>query len=393
VSGAGGHGTLASVGVNLLWCVPGVVGGSEQYVTRQLVALSEHGEAGRRVVVFVPDGFASAHPELNGRVTMVEAPTSGRSRALRVVAESTWLPRALRQCAVDVVHHGGGTIPLVGSGVASVVTVHDLQYCTSPETFNAVKLAYLRRSVPRAVRRAAVVVTPSEFVRSTVLDLVPQRDPASVIVVDHPVPASSVAPTAPEVLAKKWSLRQPVIVYPAITYRHKNHAVLVDAMATLTARNVDVRLVLLGGVGPVEREVMAAVHREGLGDRVVRTGRVSDGDRDGLIAMASALVFPSRYEGFGAPVVEAMHLGCPVLAGDATALREVVGDAGWLIDPDSPGAWAEAIERVITDTAARQALVDAGRQRAARFDGRSTAVQLDHAYALATRTAARPAGP
>jgi glycosyltransferase involved in cell wall biosynthesis len=366
-----------------MWCVPGVVGGSEQYLTRQLVALSEHGESGRSIVAFVPKGFAAVHPELHGRVTLIEAPTTGRWRVARLAAESSWLVRAIRRSGVEVVHHGGGTIPMIGSGVPSVVTVHDLQYHSIPETFSALKLAYLRRTVPRALVRAAVVVTPSEFVRSTVLDVVPDRNPETVVVVDHPVSPLNVAPTAPELLARRWHLRHRVIVYPAITYRHKNHTVLIDAMRTLVARNVDVQLVLLGGAGPVEGEVMTAVADAQLGDRVVRTGRVSDADRDGLIAMAAALVFPSRYEGFGAPVVEAMHLGCAVLAADATALREIVGNAGWLIDPDAPQAWADAVQRLLSDPTTRQSLVDAGRTRAQQFDGRSTATQLDRVYRMA----------
>jgi glycosyltransferase involved in cell wall biosynthesis len=366
------------VAVNLLWCVAGQVGGSEQYLVRQMVARHEHGSPELDIVAFAPRGLAVAQPGLTRAATVVETASDSTSRPARVARESWWLGPRTR--SFDVVQHGGGTLPLIVTGGATVLTIHDLQYLTYPGTFSPMKLAWLRRSVPRAARRADVITTPSQWVADTVRDLT-GRPADEVICVPHPIPPSeTVEPTGAQDLRTRFHLPGPYVVFPAITYRHKNHAVLVRAAAALAARQPELRWVFIGGPGPAEAEVGRLAAELGVQNRIVRPGRVSDGDRNGLIAGAAALVFPSRYEGFGAPVIEAMHLATPVLAARATALVEVVGPAGVLLDPDDPEAWAEAVEVLVTDQPAAERLRRAGTIRAADFDGRSTAVALELAY-------------
>jgi len=128
-----------------------------------------------------------------------------------------------------------------------------------------------------------------------------------------------------------------------------------------------------------------AINQRGLRDRVRRTGRVPDRDRDGLLRCADALVFPSRYEGFGAPVLEAMAVGTPVIAADATALPEVLGPprpdaAGLLLDPDDGAGWADAVGRVLDDADLRASLIAAGHARAAELTDVQSARALVTAY-------------
>jgi len=367
------------VGVNLLWLRTGVVGGSEAYLCRQLEGLAELAPPDLELTVFALPAFAPAHREIT--VPIRVAPLGPGRRAARVVAESTWLARATRN--LDLVHHGGGTVPALTTAPA-VLTVHDLQYLSIPATFSAAKLAYLRVVVPRSVRRASVVCVPSEFVAATVVDgLGAARD--KVVVVPHGLPASALGrpATGEAELRRRLALPGPTVVYPAITYRHKNHAVLVEALARLAPSWPDLRLVLLGAPGPAEQDLVALVARRGLGGAVVRPGRVSDADRDGLYALATAMAFPSRYEGFGAPALEAMARGCPVLAADATALPEVVGDGGRLLDPDDPDAWAGALAALASDAAERARWAAAGRTRAARFTATRSAAALLGAYRAA----------
>jgi glycosyltransferase involved in cell wall biosynthesis len=374
---------VTTVGVNLLWCLPGQVGGSEQYLTRSLLDVVDHGPD-LEPVLFVLPGFAAAHPELAGRHELVVAPISGRHRSIRVAAERTWLDRAVHRRRLALVHHGGGTAPPMGD-VPMVLTVHDIQYLTYPEHFSRLKRAWLRHAVPAGLRQARVVTTPSEFVKSTLVTAY-DADPDRVVVVPHGVPPDLASSGADEAVAEadlevraRHGLAGGFLLYPAATYPHKNHRVLLDALRLLPA-SIDLKLVLIGSAGRGEAALRAAVGDLGLETRVVRAGRVPDSDRDSLLRQAEALVFPSRYEGFGAPVLEAFAIGTPVIAADATALPEVVGNAGLLIAPDDPAAWAAAIERVTTDATLRARFACAGRARAQELSTSRSAAALVGAY-------------
>lgn len=363
------------VAVNLLWCVPGDVGGSEQYLVRQLLGLAERPGEFLPTLYCLP-AFVDAHPELAELYPMVTAGITGDGRPRRVLTEHTWLRR--RTGSAALVHHGGGTAP-IGGHRPFVLTIHDLQYLTHPEYLTPRKLRYLSWAIPRSVRAATVVAVPSEYVRSTVVDAY-GIDPDRIVVVPH-----GVEPTIGSGARSEFELRRDhglgagrVVVYPAITHPHKGHRFLLEVMARYWD-DPDLRMILLGGAGSAESEVAAAIDRLGLGRRVVRPGRVSDADRDGLIALADALVFPSEYEGFGAPVVEAMALGTPVICSDQPALAEVVGDAG-LVLPRDVEAWADAL-----DVVARRSneLRAAGRRRAEEFTARRSGDRLAAAYHLA----------
>lgn len=366
---------VPEVAVNLLWCVPGDVGGSEQYLVRQLLGLVE-AEAGRdrlRPTAYVVRGFASAHRELAAAMPTVTAPVDGRNRLRRIATETYWLPRRVRGAAL--VHHGGGSAPL-RTPRPYVLTVHDLQYRTYPQYFSAAKRRYLATLLPRSVERAAAITVPSEYVRHSVVEAF-GVSPDVVHVVPHGVEPSLGAGRAPAAeLRDRLALGDgPVLVYPAVTHPHKNHRLLVELMASRW-RDPDLRLVCIGGRGRSEPEVVAAAAAD---PRIRRLGIVSDADRDGLLALADALVFPSLYEGFGAPVIEAMALGTPVVASDATCLPDVVSDAG-VVRPPTVDAWADVLDEV---RARRAVLVAAGARRAARFTSAASGAALADAYLAA----------
>jgi glycosyltransferase involved in cell wall biosynthesis len=240
-------------------------------------------------------------------------------------------------------------------------------------------MRYLRHAVRSSVRRASVVAVPSEFVRTTVLDAY-GCEPDRVMLVPHGfVPPAQPDPAGAAELRTRHHLGDgPLLVLPAITHPHKGHRFLLEVLARTPD---DLRLVLLGGRGSADDAVTAEIARRGLGERVIRTGRVPDTDRDGIVAMAEALVFPSEYEGFGAPVLEAMALGTPVICSDQASLPEVAADAA-LVTPLDAEAWVAAIDRLPTE---RDRLVAAGRARAANFTARHSAEALLAAYRRALR--------
>lgn len=360
------------VSVNLLWCVPGEVGGSEEYLVRQLTGLCDV-RPDDEVTLHCLPGFAAAHPDLARRCVVDLAPAQAANRSRRIIAEHTWLARRSR--GADVVHHGGGTVPLASTGPA-VVTVHDLQYLSLPDYFGTSRRAYLSAMMPRSVRRADLVAVPTMYVHDTVVDAF-GISPDKIVVVPHGVQADLGQHVEPEdELRRRYGLGEgPVLVFPAITHPHKGHGFLLEVMAR-SWRDPDLRLVLLGGPGAADAAVSATIERLGLGARVLRPGRVSERDRDGLISLASALVFPSEYEGFGAPVIEAMALGTPVIASDQPALAEVVADAG-LVLPRDPEVWSVALDHVAER---RAELVAAGRLRVQDFTIEVSGAALARAY-------------
>ncbi|MBX3285551.1 MAG: glycosyltransferase family 4 protein [Actinobacteria bacterium] len=378
----------ARIGVNLLWLVPGVVGGSEEYTTRLLRALAEQAPPDLHLTLFALASFADAHPDLVASYPTVTAHLDGRNKAERVAAEATWLAREAGRRRIEVLHHAGGVIPpgpAVGR-IPAVLTVHDLQPLLMPENFSAVKRRWLHTMLPRSARRARTVLTPSAPTSASVADVlhVPTDRIRTVphgVVSPGPVPAGRLLE-----VRQRYRLGRLVVLYPAITYPHKDHLTLVRAFARIAAERPDATLVLTGGAGSAEAEVAAAVRASGVGDQVRRTGRIPWADLDALYELAAAVAVPSRFEGFGAPALEAMAAGSPLVAADATALPWVVDDGGLLVPVGDDAAWAEALARLLDDPAERARLAAAGRQRAASFSwdraGRALAAGYRQAVAV-----------
>lgn len=364
------------VAVNLTWIAPGRVGGSEQYLARQLLGLDEIG-ADVDVEILCTPSFERVHVALARRFDLTTTPIDRDNRGVRIALEHTWL--AARTRHADVVHHGGGTTPMLGRRPI-VLTIHDLQYRRFPEYFSSARRRYLDAMMPRSVARAAVVATPTEYVRRRVIDVF-GADHGRVVVVPHgvpPVPVQSASDVAR--VRERFGLGdRPIVVYPAITHPHKRHDLLVRMLDHL---DDDTIVVLTGGAGPAESALRSLITASGRADRVVRPGRVTAEDLDALIAAADVLAFPSEYEGFGAPLVEAMALGTPVVASDADAVREVVGDAGVIVDDgsDDPEAWAAAIG---VARSRRADLARRGRERREVFTLGTSGLALESAYRLA----------
>ncbi|MGE5262982.1 MAG: glycosyltransferase family 4 protein, partial [Acidobacteriota bacterium] len=266
-----------------------------------------------------------------------------------------------------------------------LVTVHDLSYVRVPECFPAVLKNYLDRAVPRALRRADLVLADAA---STARDLqdVYGLPPDRIKVLYSGVDGSFGGQVTEEDQARvrqKYDLRGPYLLSVGTLQPRKNYARLIQAFAQVVSNGgpaappfPTLKLVIAGGQGWMYDEVYATVARLGLGDRVVFTGFTPDADLPALYALATLLVYPSLYEGFGLPVAEAMACGAPVVSSNASSLPEVAGDAAVYFDPRDVDAMAAAIRGALVDESLRRRLSDRGRVQVRQFTWERAAAQL-----------------
>jgi glycosyltransferase involved in cell wall biosynthesis len=343
------------VGLSLLTLVPRISGGSETYARELVRALGAVGAHQYRVLLpRIADDVEGLPSEV------VDEYRASRSTPGRMLAMGEGVVRGgrlrARLAGCDVVHFPLTVmIPRVASPPA-VTTVLDLQHETLPQFFSRAELAYRRAAYGWSVRRSALVITISEHAARAIVDrfgIAPERVRPIHLGVDHGV----FSPGA--------EAREQFLVYPAREWPHKNHARLFEAFAVLRDRHPELELVLTAYEGPTPSGVRSLGH-------VPREQLV------GLYRRAAGLVFPSEYEGFGQPPLEAMACGCPVACSDAASLPEVCGDAARLFDPHSVEQMVDAVEEILAhpvDWSAR------GIERAALFSWEKTARAHDAVYA------------
>ena len=364
------------VGVNLTWLVPGVVGGSEESTVAALLAVEPLlATASIDLVLFTRPALGDAHPSLVATYETVEVDAARGGKIRRIAIENTVLARATARHRIDLMHHAGGTVPLLDRQPATL-TLHDLQPLDLPENFSVAKRRYLSLLLGRSARCARQIGVPSEFVRSGVIERL-GADPERVHVVAWSVPPVPVLePSAvPDVLST-YGIGERFVLYPAITYPHKNHAVLLEAFAIAARGDVSVELVLTGGAGPTEPAVLERISQPDLAGRVHRLGRVPSRYLEALYAGAAMVAFPSRYEGFGLPVLEAMVRRTPVVVSDAGSLPELVTSDMVTVGVDDIAGWADAMQSVSSQPQLRRTLATAGADAANRFTPERTAASL-----------------
>jgi glycosyltransferase involved in cell wall biosynthesis len=305
------------VGISLLTLVPGEIGGSETYARELTRALLAHGELEYRIFLppLVDDLPGERVPEYRARRSI-----PGRLAAMALAAAR---PGAIqrRLDAADAVHYPL-TIALPAARRPFAITLHDVLHRDFP--FSRAEGLFRRLAYDRSARRAALVIVPSAFTAER-----SGLSAARLRVIHHGIDHDRFTPGDEP--------REPFLLYPARPWPHKNHDRLFEAFALVRGRRPELRLVLTGGghgAGPYPPGVEVR-------------GLVSDDELASLYRRAAALVFPSLYEGFGAPPLEAMACGCPVACSNAAALPEVVGDAACLFDPASPQELAAAVEDVL----------------------------------------------
>jgi glycosyltransferase involved in cell wall biosynthesis len=310
--------------------------------------------------------------ELGSRLTVVERPRAGGSDTRRLLGIAYGLTAEPRlRAPVDALHYPL-TVPVPRFRGPTVVTLHDLQHVELPEFFSRAERLYRRFAYESAARRASVVVTPSDHARSIAAERL-GLDPDRVIVAAHGVDHARFFPADAQ--------RKPFLLYPANLWPHKNHARLLEALARASDRSLE--LVLTGNDYGRRDELLAEASRLGVGERVRHLGFVAHDELPRLLREARAMIFPSLYEGFGQPPLEAMACGCAVASSVSGALDEVCGGAVLELDPRDVDSIAAAIDRLASDDALIDDLRRRGPERAASYTWARSAEAHRDAYRLA----------
>ncbi len=350
--------------------------GTGRYAAELVRALAAH-PAKIELTVLWPEG--EPLEDLGGTVSVVRTP----AQSMRRILTDPW--RIQELCArkgIDVVHYPANFGPLLPLR-NMVVTVHDLSFMRHPEWFRFNRAVYYRWALRRTVRMAKRIIADSE---ATAADLVQfagvAREQIHVVPLGvHPrfQPAS---PPAQAAIRLNHRLPERFFLYVGTLEPRKNIPRLIEAWSRV-ASDTDADLVIAGRRGWKTHAIDAAVSRSPHHQRIHFLDFLPEDDLPALMSAAVAFVWPSLFEGFGLPPLEAMACGTPVLTSNRSSLPEIVGEAAWMTDPEDVTAMAEGMQRLLRDTPFREGLAVRGLERARLFSWERTADLTLKAYQAA----------
>ena len=352
--------------------------GNETYAVNLIEALAAVDQSNQYTLYVTRqsaiDRFANRWPNFNVKRTVPHTP---------LVRIPVTLSAELRRNPVDVLHMQYTAPPLAPCSV--VATIHDLSFEHLPETFNRRSRAQLRLTVRRTARKAAQILTLSEFSRRDIVDtysIAPDR-----VSVTPAAAPSHFKPIEDETELRKireiYGIERDYILSVSSIQPRKNLIRLIEAYSCLRGLRPEGKLpqlILVGKRGWLDNETFRAAQRHSANNDITFTGYVVEKDLPALYSGATCFVYPSFFEGFGLPVLEAMQCGAPVIAGNRTSIPEVVGKAGLLFDPFDTNSLVQALTRVLDDSEYRAALRIQGLERAREFDWKQTARMTLQAY-------------
>ncbi|HUX11190.1 MAG TPA: glycosyltransferase family 1 protein, partial [Terriglobia bacterium] len=291
----------------------------------------------------------------------------------------------IRKLGPDLVHFTNHLVPRARKSRAKyAVTIHDLTAWRLPEAFSTFYVRYIHTVVPRALKLADLVLCPSNAIRNEVIEHFNLKEEkvrtAWNANTNLPKVSAQMREEMSGPLRRKLGLRKPFVLFVGTLERRKNVATLVEAFARV-ARTHDLQLVLAGRPGHGFSEIEASIERQGDRDRYILTGYVSDEELAMLYTLADVFAYPSRYEGFGIPLVEAMSFGLPIVASRIPASEEVAADAAiYYDDPLDAEALAGKLLEALDSSALMSVLGSRGRQRAEIFSWKNVAQMYIDAY-------------
>jgi glycosyltransferase involved in cell wall biosynthesis len=369
------------VGLNATSFLPGQMGGMETYFRNLLDRLQQFDQADNYLIL-CDKRFAGEFQLINSAFRMEHINFAKPSPAwfLRGVIRNLFnqdiLANRMNRVKADVIHHPFTVLTPPEIRLPSVLTFWDMQHEFFPEFFSRTELLKRQRLYRASAERATRIIVSAAFTKECLIDRYGiAADKIEVIYTGfgheyRPVHDDDVLAG----IRSKYGVNRPFMLYPAATWPHKNHKRLLEAVKVLHDHHqFDGALVLTGIAMQSHSEIKGEINRLGLADQVKILGYLPAADLPGLYNCARLMVFPSLFEGFGIPLVEAMACGCPVVCAAATSLPEVVGSAGMLFDPRDIEGMAETIWSAWNDEGALAGMRERGLERVTLFDWDDTA--------------------
>ncbi len=356
--------TPARIGVNALYLIPGGVGGTEIYLRSLLDALAAIDSVNRYFVFTNRETGADLVPRA-ANFTRVAQAVRAKFRPARILWEQTALPAAAAHLRLDALFNPGFTAPLL-CPCPQVTVFHDLQHKRHPEYFRWFDLPFWRFLLYWSARRSERLIAVSDATARDLKRFYPRTPAEKIRVVPHGVDAE---------FARVRERRRPERFVLAVStlHPHKNLDGLLRGFAMFRENNADFRLVVCGMHGFFTGPLTELRDALGLREVVAFPGWIARERLYDLYARAWAFVFPSRFEGFGMPVLEALAAGIPSACSAIEPMAGIAGDAALQFDPEDPRAIAAALERIVNDDGLRVQLAAAGPRQAARYSWEAAA--------------------
>jgi len=383
------------IGLNAINFFPGRMGGIEVYFRNLLLHLQLVDRENRYTVLCVrPNSGEFALSQASFRAKQYDCGRYSPGWLVRGLLRKTVrrdiLTSLINRLPIDLIHDPFTTATTEGLKFPSVLTFHDMQHEFFPEFFDRGELRRREATFRRSAERAARIIAISDHARQT-LTGVYGIDARKIDVIHNGCGPEFRLVDDEDELARtrdRYGLKKPFLFYPAATWPHKNHRRLFAALGLLKARgDFDGELVLAGIDKEGHAGILDEIERLGLAKDVKVLGYLPGRELPSLYNLAAMLVFPTLFEGFGIPLVEAMACGCPVVCSNATSIPEVVGDAGVFFDPSSPDDMAEKIRSVWGSPDKADRMRAAGFERVKSFTWENAARKTVEVYKKALETA------
>ena len=359
------------IGLNLLYLIPGTAGGPETYASELLHSLSQIDQQ-EEFTVFVNQESSNWPLPKAPNFTRVVCPVSATSRSRRYIFEQLRLATLLKEYRIDILHSLSYVTPL-SVPCRSVVSIYDIVY-DYPAAIPFAKKQVLRLFVAASAQRSDHILTISEASRHQIVSRLHVQPEKVTVTLLAPKTRKLADERKWPSLVRRLGIRGKYLLAFSSLSPSKNIPMLLQAFARLPAGLAENMQVVVVGHQPQRGTLLREVTDSlGLRDRVVFPGYLSDDDLSLVLKHATVFVFPSLYEGFGIPLLEAMVAGVPVACSDATCLPEVAGDAALLFDPHSPEELVMALKQLLTNPALRDELVSKGYLNLERFSWKTTA--------------------